>query len=174
MFFKIGVLKYFALITGKYLCWSLLLISSRPELLNTYHNSLVCLVILILEIIPKTIWHYIIAFFHPLIWKHVTQFFISLLHNLTYLSLLNSFLFTFSVFLKSLKNYFFRWLVQVFYWQIFRVNELYYVVFQSFFCIRLFPTFFLVQVFQWPGFSVSRFYRVQVQGLGPGFRSSLF
>ena len=46
-----------------------------------------------------------------------------------------------------------------------------------FFCIQLFPTFFMVQVFmvlvfQGPGFSGSRFYRVWVQGLGPCFRSS--
>ena len=57
-----------------------------------------------------------------------------------------------------------------------------------FFCIQLFPAFFIVQVFQGPGFSESmffrvqvflspgffgsRFFRVRVQGLSPGFRSS--
>ena len=41
------------------------------------------------------------------------------------------------------------------------------MVFQSFFCIQLFPVFFIVQVFQSPDFSQSRFFRVQVfQGLG--------
>ena len=52
------------------------------------------------------------------------------------------------------------------------------MVFQSFYYIQLFSTFFLtfrffwVQVFQGPGFSGSMFFRVPVQGLGPGFRSS--
>ena len=57
-----------------------------------------------------------------------------------------------------------------------------------FFCIQLFPAFFIVQNFQSPdfsgyrffmvqvlldpGFSGSRFFRVWIQGLGPGFRSS--
>ena len=57
-----------------------------------------------------------------------------------------------------------------------------------FFCIQLFPSFFIVQVFQGPGFSESRifrvqvfkgpgfsgsrFFRIRVQGLHPGFRSS--
>ena len=68
---------------------------------------------------------------------------------------------------------------------LFSANKLYYVVFLSFFYIQLFPTFsivqvfsgsrfFRVQVFQGPGFLGSRFFRVRVQGLGPGFRSSLF
>ena len=46
-----------------------------------------------------------------------------------------------------------------------------YVVFQSFFYIQLFPKFVMAQVFQGPGFFGSGS-RVQVQGLGPGFRSS--
>ena len=60
---------------------------------------------------------------------------------------------------------------------LFNANKLYYVVFLYFFCIHLFHTFIMVQVFQGPGFSESRFFRdqvflVQVQCLGPGFRSS--
>ena len=54
------------------------------------------------------------------------------------------------------------------------VNKLYYVVFLSFFCIHLFPTFFTVQVFQVPGFLGSKFFQVRFQVLGPGFRSSPF
>ena len=42
-----------------------------------------------------------------------------------------------------------------------------------FFCIQLFPTFFIVQNFQSPGFSESRFFRVQVF-LSPGFSGSRF
>ena len=52
---------------------------------------------------------------------------------------------------------------------LFSANKVYYVVFLSFFCIQLFPTFLTVQVFLG-----SRFSRAQVfQGPGPGFRSSL-
>ena len=52
---------------------------------------------------------------------------------------------------------------------LFSANKVYYVVFLSFFCIQLFPTFLIVQVFLG-----SRFSRAQVfQGPGPGFRSSL-
>ena len=81
----------------------------------------------------------------------------SLLHNLTYLSPLNSFLLlvlsTFHVFLKNFNNYFFRWLVyksllEEFYYD----NKIYYMVFQSFFCIQL---FFMSRVFQGSGFSGS-------------------
>ena len=42
-----------------------------------------------------------------------------------------------------------------------------------FFCIQLFPAFFIVQVFQSPGFSESSFFRVQVF-LSPGFSGSRF
>ena len=52
---------------------------------------------------------------------------------------------------------------------LFSANKVYYVVFLSFFCIQLFPTFLTVQVFLG-----SRFSRAQVfQGPGPSFRSSL-
>ena len=52
---------------------------------------------------------------------------------------------------------------------LFSANKVYYVVFLSFFCIQLFPTFFTVQVFLG-----SRFFRAQVfQGPGPSFRCSL-
>ena len=54
---------------------------------------------------------------------------------------------------------------------IFSINKL-YVIFQSFFCIQLFSTFFMIQVFQGSGFSGSTFFRVHTQGLCPGFRSS--
>ena len=83
----------------------------------------------------------------------------SLLHNLTYLSLLNSFLplRTFSVFLRSLNNYFFRWpacksLLS-------RFSELRSYMWSSnlFFCIQLFSTFFMVQIFQGSCFSRSTF-----------------
>ena len=50
---------------------------------------------------------------------------------------------------------------------------MYYVVFQSFFCIQLFSTFFMFQIFLSPAFSGSRFFRVQVF-LGPGFSGSMF
>ena len=68
-------------------------------------------------------------------------------------------------------------LLQVFSQQIFSVNKLYYVVFQSFYCIQLFSAFFQtsrflkVQVFQGPGFSGSRFFWVQIFQ-GPGFSGS--
>ena len=68
---------------------------------------------------------------------------------------------------------------------LFSAIRLYYVAFLSFFYIQLFLTFFIVhvspgsrffrvQVFQGPSFLGSRFFRVRVQGLVPGFRSSLF
>ena len=59
--------------------------------------------------------------------------------------------------------------------QIFSVNKLYHVVFQSFFCIELFSTFFTVQVFQVlgclrPGFSGSRLFQGPSQGSGSRFQ----
>ena len=68
---------------------------------------------------------------------------------------------------------------------LFSAIRLYYVAFLSFFYIQLFLTFFIVhvspgsrffrvQVFQGPSFLWSRFFRVRVQGLVPGFKSSLF
>ena len=147
---------------------------------------------LILEIIPKTIWNCIIAFFVLLVTKHVTHlvkkyqnehiicytflFLIeksfwkmsSLLHYLTYLSLLNSFLLlsTFSVFMKNLNNFFSDGLFTSFF----------LADFQSFFCIQLFPRFswsrfFRIQIFLCSSFLGSRFFWVRVQGLGPGSRS---
>ena len=133
---------------------------------------------LILEIIPKTIWNCIIAFFVLLVTKHVTHlvkkyqnehiicytflFLIeksfwkmsSLLHYLTYLSLLNSFLLlsTFSVFMKNLNNFFFRWLIYKFLLSRFSIFFLHPAV----------STFFMVQVFQGSGFLGSRFFCVQV------------
>ena len=61
--FKIGVLKNCALITRKCLCWSLLLINLRAWVIESYWNSLVCLVGLMSGIITKTIWNCIIVFF---------------------------------------------------------------------------------------------------------------
>ena len=125
----------------------------------------------------------------------IFNFLSSLLLQLTYLFLLNSFFFlsTFSVFLKRPNNYLFKWLAYRF--LLGRLSVL--------FCIQLFLKFFKFQVFQAPGFSESRFFRLQVfqnpgfsrpwfprvqvflgeaisgsasrfcdQGLSPGFRSS--
>ena len=63
--------------------------------------------------------------------------------------------------------------LQVFSKQNFNVNKRYHglPIFFFFFCIQLFPAFFIVQVFQSPGFSKSRFFRVQVF-LSPGFSGS--
>ena len=79
----------------------------------------------------------------------------SLLHNLTYLSLLSTFLLLvlsiFPVFLKSLSNYFFWWLTyKSLLAEFWCCNKLCYVVFQSFFYIHLFSTFFMSQVFLGP------------------------
>ena len=80
-----------------------------------------------------------------------------------YLSLLNLFLLflsTFFVFLKSLNNYFFRWLAYKSFPS--RFSVLIKCKHSIFFCIQLFPTFFMVLVFQVPGFSTPRLFRVQV------------
>ena len=90
------------------------------------------------------------------------NFITSLLRNLISLSLLNSFLFLsrFSVSLKSLDNYFFRWFA-------------YKPLFSRFSVLISYNMwsshhFSLSSCF--PCFSGSRFFRVRVQG--PGFRSS--
>ena len=49
------------------------------------------------------------------------------------------------------------------------ITKLCYVVFWLFLYMQL---YFRVQVFLIPAFSGSRFFRVQLHGLGPGFRSS--
>ena len=74
---------------------------------------------------------------------------ISLLHSLTYHFLL-LFSSTFSVVLNLL--FFQMTCLQVSAKQIFSVNQLFYVILQSFFCIQHFsgPRFFWVQVFQGP------------------------
>ena len=99
----------------------------------------------------------------------------SLLRNLTYLSFLNSFLFLsrFSVSLKSLDNYFFRWFAYKSLLSRFSVLISYNVWSSNHFSLSSrFPcfsrsTFFTVQIFQGLGFSGSRFSgsgsRVQVQ-----------
>ena len=81
---------------------------------------------------------------------------IKLLQNLTYLLFLSLFLLlsTFSAFLKSLSNYYFRWLA--------------YKSFLSRFSVLINVVF---QVFQSPGFAGSRFCKVQVLQ-GPGFSGS--
>ena len=89
----------------------------------------------------------------------------SLLCNLTYLSLLNSFLFLsrFSVSLKSLDNYFFRWFSYKPLFSRFSVLISYNMWSSNHFSISS----------CFPCFSGSRFFRVQVfQGLGPGSGSS--
>ena len=108
----------------------------------------------------------------------------SLLHDLTYLSLLNSFIFLsrFSVTLKSLDNYFFRWFAYKSFLSRFSVLISYNMCSSNHFSISSrFPcfsrsSFFRVEVFQSPGFLGSRFFKVQVfrvqvfriQVLGPG------
>ena len=112
----------------------------------------------------------------------------SLLRNLTYLSLLNSFLFLsrFSVSLKSLDDFFrwfFRWFAYKSLLSRFSVLRSYNMWSSNHFSISsCFPCysgfkFFRVQVFEGPG-SWSRVHgpgpgsRVWVQGPGLGFRSS--
>ena len=91
----------------------------------------------------------------------------SLLHNLTYLSLFNSFSFTFSVFLKSLNNYFSDGLYKPL---LSRSSVLINYTMWSF---NLFTASSCFPQCSWrSGFSGSRFFWVRVQGLGPGFRSS--
>ena len=92
----------------------------------------------------------------------------SLLRNVTYLSLLNSFLFLsrFFVSLKSLDNYFFRWFAYKSLLSRFSVLISYNMCSSNHFSISTrFPCFsrsrfFMVQVFQGPGF----------QSPGPGSR----
>ena len=92
----------------------------------------------------------------------------SLLRSLTYLSLLNSFLFLsrFSVSLKSLNNYFFRWFVYKSLLSRFSVLISYNMWSSNHFSIsNRFPCF------QGPGFSESTFFRVKIfLGLVPGSR----
>ena len=101
----------------------------------------------------------------------------SLLHNLIYLLLLNSFLLlvlsTFTVFLKSLNYNFFSdgWLTSLFLQNFSVIINFNMYSYNLFFCIQRFLTLFMSQVFQGPGFSGSGS-RVKVQGLGPGFTSS--
>ena len=126
-------------------------------------------------------------------WKNFRSLW-SLLRNLTYVSLLNSFLFLsrFSVSLKSLDNYFFRWFAYKSLLSRFSVLINYNMCSSNHFSISIrFPCFSRsrlfqrVEVFQGPGFSGSRFFRVQVfrvqvfrvqvfrfrvRGRGPGFR----
>ena len=108
----------------------------------------------------------------------------SLLRSLTYLSLLNSLLFLsrFSVSLKSLDNYFFRWFAYKSLFSRFSVLISYNMWSSNHFsissCFPCFPgsRFFRVQDFQaWvqgPGPRSGSRSRSRVQGPGPGFRSS--
>ena len=105
----------------------------------------------------------------------------SLLRNLNCLSLLNSFLFLsrFSVSLKSLDNYFFRWFAYKSLLSRFSVLMNYnmwssnHVSTSSRFPRFTGSRFFRVQVFQGPGFSGSRFFKAQVFQ-DPGFSGSKF
>ena len=54
------------IVTRKHLCWSLFLINLRAWIIESYWNSLVRLVVLILGIISKAIWNCIIGFLDPL------------------------------------------------------------------------------------------------------------
>ena len=93
---------------------------------------------------------------------------------------MNSFLFLsrFSVSLKSLNNYFFRWFAYKSLLSRFSVLINYNMWSSNHFSTSSgFPRFsgsrfFRAQVFQGPGFLGSRFFRIRVQGPGPGFRSS--
>ena len=92
----------------------------------------------------------------------------SLLHNLPYLSLLNSFLLlvlsTFHVFLKSLCNYFFQMApLQFSSCRILVLEKLYYVVFQSWFfpiissiCLLVQVDIFIIFFHSQATFSISR------------------
>ena len=93
----------------------------------------------------------------------------TLLRNLTYLSLLNSFLFLsrFSVSLKSLNNYFFRWFAYKSLLSRFSV-----LISYIYGLLIIFPYPAVSHVFQGLGFSGSRFLGSRVQGPGPGYRSS--
>ena len=120
-------------------------------------------------------------------WKNFRNF-SSLLRSLTYLSLLNSFLFLsrFSVSLKSLDNYFFRWFAYKSLLSRFSVliscnmcSSNNFSISSRFQCFQGLgfsgSRFFKDQVFQGPGFSGSRFFRVQVfrvrvRGLGSRVR----
>ena len=84
----------------------------------------------------------------------------SLLCNLTYLSLPNSFLFLsrFSVSLKSLDNYFFRWFAYKSLFSRFSVLISYNMWSSNHFAISN----------CFPSFSGCRFFRVRIQGLGSG------
>ena len=95
------------------------------------------------------------------------------LNSLTYLSLLNSFLFLsfiqfYSVSLKSFDNYFFRWFAYKSLLRRFSVliscnmrSSNHFSISSRFPCFSR-PRFFRAQVFQGPGFSGSRFFRVQI------------
>ena len=143
----------------------------------------------ILEIIHQPIWNCIIV--NQLIRKHIRHLnehviyynfiisywtkFLKLIKFITQscMSLLNSFLQlvlnTFSVFLKSLSDYFFSWIAYKSLLNRFSVLINYTVL-----CGL--PNFFLYpavsHAFHGPGFSGSSFFRVQVQCVGPGFISS--
>ena len=100
----------------------------------------------------------------------ITLITLSLLHTLTYLFLFNSFLLLskFSVFLKSFKNSFFRWLACKSLLSTFSMLVSGIMWSSNFF---LHPAVF--NVFHGPGFSGSRFFRVQVFQ-GPDFSGSRF
>ena len=139
-----------------------------------------------LEITHQAIWNCTIV--NPLIRKHFRHQFIisywakfsklikfitqSCMSLLNYLHIIwNS---TLSAFLKSLWLFFLLACLQVSSEQICSVNKLSCLMWSS----NLFSAskLFMVQVFQGPGFHSPGFSgsrsRVQVQGLGPGFRSS--
>ena len=107
---------------------------------------------LLLSLVKKHLNEHIIYYSFSFLIEKIFRNLLSLLHNLTYLSILNSFLFlsTFSVFLKSLNNHFFRWLA--------------YKSLLSRFSV-LINTLWSSDVFSassCPRFSCSRFFRVQI------------
>ena len=124
------------------------------------------------------IFDFLLKNFQKLI-KFITQ---------SYLSLLNSFLFSsrFSVSLKSLDNYFFRWFAYKSLLSRFSMlmssnmcSSNHFSISSRFPCFSR-SRFFRVQVFQGPGFQGPGFqgpvpgFRVRVQGPGKGYRSSRF
>ena len=197
--FKIGVLKNFTLITGKHLCWSLFLIKLTPEQVfsceyfqkilkffsqNTSGGCFWKIWVYSIDLharftqellkLPFTFFDWK-TFKSASNWKSATtilHFFLRKVSETYYLLFLTLFLFlsTFSVFhndyffkclaYKSLPNRFSD-LINYILWP-----------YNFFFCIQLFPRFFMVQVFLGPSFLRSRFFRVQVKGLGPDLRSS--
>ena len=159
---------------------------------STVKESIFEIIVLVLQIIPKTIWNCIIAFFVLLVTKHVTDLvkkyqnehiicytFLFLIENNFWkmTSLSHNLLFIASEFIFALKHIFclhekpqqlfFRWLTFKFLLSRFSIFFLHPIFFPRFTWSR----FFRVQIFLCSRFLGSRFFWVRVQDLGPGSRS---